>query len=150
MVITCSILIPGKTITLPEAKSLAARQQTLSQVISKDAAILSTSLLNPEDIDRLKDSLSLSLINFQHQQEKLSKETAEMSLPVPQTIFEIKLLFSSANIYYKGILAVGKEMTQSDSALLSMNRSLYLREMMSNEQKYSPLMGEITQKYAIS
>jgi PAS domain S-box-containing protein len=132
-----------------EAKSISGRQQTLSQVIAKDAAILAGDILNTTQSDILKDSLTNALVNFQHQEEMLKNEAEQMQLPVPQSIFQIKLLFSSAHLYYKSIYAIGKEMAQSDSALIGMNRKLYMREMLSDEQKYLSLMKEITNRYTV-
>lgn len=132
-----------------EAKSISAAQQTLSQVIAKDAALLSGDFLNQAQSSVLKDSLTNTLALFQQQEDLLQNETEQKQLPVPQSIFEIKLLFSSAHLYYKSILAIGKEMSQSDSALLNINRKLYMREMLSDEQKYLSLMKEITNRYTI-
>ena len=132
-----------------EAKSISGRQQTLSQVIAKDAALLSSDIYPESQIAALQDSLAATLVSFQNQEELLQHNIEKMQLPVPQTIFSIKLLFSTASIYYKGILATGKEMAQSDTGLLKINRSLYLREMLSNEQKYLPLMREITKRYTV-
>ena len=47
-----------------EAKSISGRQQTVSQVIAKDAAILSGEVLDNDQIDVLKDSLAATLENF--------------------------------------------------------------------------------------
>ncbi len=134
---------------LIEAKSISGRQQTLSQVLAKDAAILSSDVLNKTQTQTLKDSMAGTLAIFQQHEALLQKETEQMQLPVPQPIFEIKLLFSSATPYYKSIVAIGREIAQSDSGLLSMNKRLYLREMLSNEQRYLSLMKEITSRYSV-
>jgi len=131
------------------AKSLAGRQQTLSQVISKDVALLSGDLLSSEQSQMLKDSLGAALTVFQNQQETLQKQVERAQLPVPQSIFKIRLLISSVRPYFKSIVAIGQELTQSDSSLFSINRRLYLQEMLDNEQKFLPLMRDITNQYSI-
>jgi PAS domain S-box-containing protein len=132
-----------------EAKNISGYQQTTSQVIAKDVAILSGDIVGNTQAEIIKDSLTNSLVLFQTREDFLEKEITEMKLPVPQSIFEIKLLFSSATLYYKSIFAIGKEVAQSDSGLLSINRRLYSREMLGNEQKYLSLMSEITHRYAL-
>ena len=134
---------------LAKAKSISSRQQTLSQIIAKDAALLSGNILNESQSQILKDSLAAVLISFQHQQELLQQQIEETKLPVPQPVFKIRLLFSSIKPYYKDIVAVGQELVQSDSSLLNMNRKLYLRAILDNEQKFLPMMKEITTQYGI-
>src|SRR6516225_1731623 len=131
------------------AKSLAGRQQTLSQVISKDVALLSGDLLSSEQSQMLKDSLGAALTVFQNQQETLQKQVERAQLPVPQSIFKIRLLISSVRPYFKSIVAIGDELTHSDPSLFAINRRLYLQEMLDNEQKFLPLMRDITNQYSI-
>ncbi|HTQ28219.1 MAG TPA: PAS domain S-box protein, partial [Puia sp.] len=134
---------------LAQAKSVAGRQQTLSQLISKDVAILTGDALGEEESQILKDSLGRALTLFQKQQESLQKQVELSQLPLPQSIFKIRLMMSSVRPYYRSLLAIGQEIAQSDSALLNINRRLYLREMLENEQKYLPLMRDITNQYSI-
>jgi hypothetical protein len=115
-----------------EAKAISGRQQTLSQIIAKDAAVLANDILDNKQVQALKDSLANTLTVFQQQQDLLQKETEIIPLPVPEAIFQIKLLYSNTTPYYKGIVAIGKELVQSDSALLSINKAVYLRAMLSN------------------
>ena len=132
-----------------EAKNISWKQQTTSQLIAKDVSILSGDILDNSQAEIIKDSLTSSLLQFQRQEDFLQEEISRMKLPVPQSIFEIKLLFSSATPYYQGIFSVAKEVAQSDSGLLSINRRLYMREIMGKEQKYLSLMSEITSRYAL-
>jgi PAS domain S-box-containing protein len=134
---------------LVQAKSIAGRQQTLSQIISKEVAILTGDVFSNEQSESLKDSLGAALAIFQKQQETLQKQIELSELPVPQSIFKIRLMMSSVRPYYKSLLAIGLEIAQSDSSLLSINRKLYLREMLDNEQKFLPLMRDITNQYSI-
>jgi len=132
-----------------QAKSISGRQQTYSQLIAKDAAILAGGIPNEAQSQSLKDSLAIVLVNFQHQQELLQQQIELAKLPVPQSVFKIRLLFSTIKPYYKDILAIGQELVQSDSTLLAINRKLYLRAMLDNEQKFLSLMRDITNQYTV-
>jgi PAS domain S-box-containing protein len=130
-----------------DARSISGRQQTLSQVIAKDVAILSVSLLDNSQAQAVKDSLAATLEIFQKQQEFLAKQDAGEQLPIPQQIFDIRILFSSANPHYSNLVRLGTELSKADSNSLAANRGLYLRSIMSNEQKYLSYMRDITRHY---
>src|ERR1700712_729001 len=53
------------------ARSLAGRQQTLSQVIAKQAAIISCGLYGEAETAQMKDSLGITLAEFRTQQAQL-------------------------------------------------------------------------------
>jgi PAS domain S-box-containing protein len=131
------------------AKSISGRQQTLSQSISKDVALISSAMLNAAQTIMLKDSLSKSLVSFQEQEEFLQSQIDTSLSPLPDPAFRVKLLLSSAKPYYRSMLAIGQEVSQSDSTLMNMNRKMYVREMIYNEQKYLGLMKEVTNQYTI-
>src|ERR1700760_1290362 len=97
------------------ARSLAGRQQTLSQVIVKQAAIINGGLYGEEKSCVLKDSLANSLDVFKRQQEQLLKWVERSSSPLPAHLFKIRLLFSYINPYYSSIRQIGQDITQDDS-----------------------------------
>src|SRR6516225_6721464 len=131
------------------AKSISGRQQTLSQSIAKDVALISGVIMNSGQVEILKDSLANSLTSFQQQEEFLQSQLDQSSSPLPEPMFRVKLLLSTSKPFYRSILAIGQEISQSDSSLLNMNRKMYIREMIYNEQKYLPLMKEITNQYTV-
>jgi PAS domain S-box-containing protein len=139
----------AETEELVQAKSVSGRQQTLSQTIAKDVAIIAGSLTNPLQLNVLQDSLLNTLKVFQAQQEMLQQQIEKVSSPLPPELFKVRLLLSSSRPYYKSILAIGQELGQADSILLRMNRLMYLRAMLDNEQKYLPLTKEITNQYSL-
>jgi len=132
---------------LIEAINRSGRQQTLSQLIAKESILL---LNNPERKKAaiLKDTLSGLLQLFQAEQESLQRQAGATQPPVPQHIFQIQLLLASSQQFFLPMTAIGQELTQSDSSLRVMNKSLYLRDMLYNEQRYSALMNEVTQRYS--
>jgi PAS domain S-box-containing protein len=132
---------------LIEAINRSGRQQTLSQLIAKESVLLLDNP-GPEKAAVLKDTLSGYLILFQNEQAVLQKQAGATALPVPQRIFEIQLLLSSSRQFFVAMTATVQELTQSDSSLLAINKGLYLRNLLYNEQKFSELMGQVTQHYS--
>jgi len=132
---------------LIEAVNRSGRQQTLSQLIAKESILL---LTNPEGKKAaiLKDTLSKHLLLFQNEQDFLQKQAGATPPPVPQRIFQIKLLLSSSRQFFLPMIDIGEEITQSDSSLLAINKNLYLRELLYNEQKFSSLMDQVTRTYS--
>ncbi|HTI11691.1 MAG TPA: response regulator [Puia sp.] len=132
---------------LIEAVSRSGHQQTLSQQIAKESVLL---LSNPDRkrAEALKDTLSRHLVLFQNEQDFLQKQAGATPTPVPQRIFQIKLLLSSARQYFLPMIDIGLELTQADSSLLAMNKRLYLRELTHNEEKFSPLMAQVAETYS--
>jgi len=133
---------------LIEAINRSGHQQTLSQQIAKESILL---LNDPERVRAgiLKDSLSQYLAQFQEEQEHLQQQAgAKTTLPVPPHIFQIQLLLSSSQQFFLPMIAIGQELTQSDSSLRAINKNLYLRDLLYNEQKFNALMGQVTQRYS--
>jgi PAS domain S-box-containing protein len=129
-----------------DAINTSGQQQALSQHIATEAILL---LESPDDTksESIKVNLSKALETFKQNELTLQKQIESPQLPVPQAFFEIKLLFSSAQQYYKSLVAIGSELTQADATLLTINKQLYQREILYNQQNFQPLMSEITRGY---
>ena len=132
---------------LIESINRSGRQQTLSQLITKESILL---LDNPgqKDAASLKDTLARHLLLFQTEQDLLQQAVSSTPLPVPQRIFGIKLLLSGSSQFYQPMMAIGLELTQADSSLLVINKHLYLRDLLYNEEKFRSLMSQVTQAYS--
>src|SRR5258708_27111973 len=132
---------------LIEAVNRSGHQQTLCQQIAKESMLL---LSDTESIkrDALKGTLGRRLLLYKNEQEFLQRQAGATPPPVPERIFQIKLLLSSSRQFFLPMIDIGEGITQADSSLLAMNKTLYLRELMYNEQKFSSLMDQVTQTYA--
>ena len=132
---------------LVEAINRSGRQQTLSQLITKQSILL---LDNPGEktASALKDTLAKSLDLFRNEETLLLKSAGSATPPVPQQIFEIKLLLNSAEQFFRPLVEVEEGLTQSDSSLLVINKRLYLRQLLYNEEKFRDLMSQVTQHYS--
>jgi PAS domain S-box-containing protein len=131
------------------ARSLAGRQQTLSQVIAKQAAIISGGLYGEAETAQMKDSLAITLSEFKTQQEQLLKRLERSKSPLPARIFKIRLLFSYINPYYASIQRIGQNIIQDDSIIFQINKRIYLQRLIESENKYLPLMREITSQFTV-
>ena len=137
----------GEEVT--EAKSIADKQQTLSQLITKNGLLLLNEKVTTGQFSTAKDSLQKALIVFKQQQESLQKLLGIQKLPLPQPVFKIRLLLSTIQPYYQNFVAVSEEMSQADSSLISINRTLYMRQLLYNEQNYLPIMKDVATQYGI-
>jgi PAS domain S-box-containing protein len=125
----------------------SGHQQALSQRIAKESILL---LSNPDSSTamNMRDTLTGLMATFQENQNLLQKQATAAPTPVPQQIFQIKLLLSSSQTFFTTINAIGQELIQSDSALIAINRKLYLRDLLYSVQKYNLTMNEINQDYS--
>jgi len=129
------------------AINTSGHQQALSQRIAKESILLLNNP-GPSTASIQRDTLTRLMADFQQNQARLQKQAGSTPSPVPQQIFQIKLLLSTSQSHFESMNAIGQELIQSDSALLAMNKKLYLRDLLSNEQKYNALMNEINQHYS--
>ena len=114
---------------LIEGINRSGHQQTLSQRIAKESILL----LNSPDqktAATFKDTLSRLIPAFQESQTVLQQQAGSTPSPVPQQIFQIKLLLATSQPFFEAITAIGQELTQSDSLLVAMNKKLYLRNLL--------------------
>jgi PAS domain S-box-containing protein len=131
------------------ARALAGRQQTSSQIIAKQAALISSGVYGGIEVRELKDSLAASLLLFRGQQEELLKKVEQSKTPLPAHIFSIRILFSYINPYYNSIQDIGQNFLQDDSVILRINKRIYLQRLMESENKFLPLMREITAQFTV-
>jgi PAS domain S-box-containing protein len=134
---------------LIQARSLSGRQQTLSQIISTQAAIIAGGLYGQTETQLLKDSLAEALIIFKNQQEQLQSKVEQSKTPLPAHVFNIRILFSYINPYYNSIETIGQNILQEDTVLFRINRKMYLQQLMESEAKFLPLMRDITGQFTI-
>src|SRR6185437_13591312 len=132
---------------LIEAINRSGHQQTLSQRIAKQSILL---LDHPEQLrqDASTDTLARLIEIFEGNQNILVQQVNATPAPVPQKVFQIKLLLSTAQPYFKTISAIAREVSQSDSAMLTINKRLYLTDLLASENKYNALMSEVNSRYS--
>lgn len=131
---------------LIEAINRSGHQQVLSQRIAKESILLLNNP-GPSNSSVFRDTLASQLEAFLISQTQLQSQAGSTPTPVPQQIFQIKLLLSSSRPYFQSMVAIAQELTHADSSLLVINKKLYLRDLLYNEQKFNALMGEINLHY---
>jgi PAS domain S-box-containing protein len=131
------------------ARSLSGRQQTLSQVIAKQAAVIAGGLYSPQETERFRDSLAAALAVFKSQQEQLLSRIGQTKTPLPAQVFKIRILFSYINPYYNSIQSIGRDFLQEDTIVFKSNKRLYLKRLIESENKFLPVMRDITSQFTI-
>ncbi|HXB43858.1 MAG TPA: ATP-binding protein, partial [Puia sp.] len=134
---------------LTQSKSISGKLQTYSQVIAKNGLLILTPGLTDKQFSVAKDSLQNALGIFKQQLEFLQEQIVVQKLPLPQPVFKIRLLLSTIKPYYQNFVAVNEELAQADSTLISINRRLYLRQELYNEQNFLSIMREVTDQYGL-
>jgi PAS domain S-box-containing protein len=120
-----------------------ARQRMLSQTIMKDAVLL-LSLSHKEDItEEVKNDLKNDLIEFNNNHKFLRGEITYPNIPSTPNSFEVTNILTKSHSYVKSMIATGHEIANADSTLLSINNSIYLRQLIYNEDRLMPLLEEL-------
>jgi PAS domain S-box-containing protein len=131
------------------ARSLSGRQQTVSQVIAKQAAVIAGGLYSQQETEQFRDSLAATLAVFKSQQEQLLNRLEQTKTPLPAQVFKIRILFSYINPYYNSIQSIGQDFLQDDSVVFKNNRRIYLQRLIESENKFLPIMRDITSQFTI-
>jgi hypothetical protein len=134
---------------LSEVKSISDRQQIVSQSIAKYSFLLLNNTLNTAQAAVYKDTLKQQIATFKEQQEQLKNQVEAAQLPVPQPVLRIRLLFSASESFYEHFAIVAREIVQADSAYININKKTYLNGILYNEQKFMPLMNDISKEYEV-
>ena len=132
---------------LIEAINRSSQQQTLCQLIEKQADLI---LDSPATIrtGHAADSLLKFTGIFEDNQRILVGQVNSTSTPVPQKVFEIKLALSTAQPWFESITIIAREISQSDSVMLTRNRKPYLRGLQTASNKYNPLMSDVSNHFS--
>lgn len=133
---------------LVRAVDMAGEQRIISQLISKDALILITGNLNSDEATHIRHELSTSLDSFTNRNTLLQVEIAKAGVNDADNSLEIKRKLTNAQIHFRGLVAIAREVVQADSQLISINGSMYKRDLLLNESHFKPLMDEITEDFA--
>jgi PAS domain S-box-containing protein len=131
------------------ARTISGRQQTLSQIISKQVAVIEGSVYGYSETRHLRDSLKESLATFQEQQEDLQNKIKNSDSPLPESVFKVRILFSYIDPYYEAILTTARNVATQDSLTFETNKRKYLQQLLENEARFLPLMRDITAQYAV-
>jgi PAS domain S-box-containing protein len=131
------------------ARSLSGRQQTVSQVIAKQAAVIAGGLYSQQETQLFRDSLTATLAVFKLQQEQLLSRIGQTKTPLPAQVFKIRILFSYITPYYNSIQGIGRDFLQDDTIVFKTNRRLYLQRLIESENKFLPIMRDITSQFTI-
>ncbi len=123
--------------------NFAARQRMLSQTIMKDAVLMLSIFQNDKVAESVKNDLKNNLIEFNNNYKFLKGEMKLPNIPDVTSSFEVTNILTKSQPYVRSILSVGHEIAHADSALLSMNKKIYLRQLIDTENRLMPLLEEL-------
>lgn len=127
--------------------NFAARQRMLSQTIMKDAVILLSLSEGDKSMEQVRNNLKNDLIEFNNNNKFLRGDINYPNTSHTENSFEVTAILAKSQTFIKSMLATGSEVANADSALLSINRALYMRQLIYNESKLMPLMEELNRTY---
>lgn len=127
--------------------NMAANQRFLCQSIIKDAVII-LSLPESERTAAMRKQLNSDIGAFNTNSKIIRGEQSLPGKINPPSSFEIRKVLASANVYVKSLIAVAYEVANADSMMLAMNHKMYMRQLIYNERKLTPLMEEMSKTYA--
>lgn len=126
---------------------IADKQQVLSQMIAKDALLLIDATLPEEDMQLLRDALRSDIETFQANNTNLQQGIDFPGIPVSSNLLAIKRLLTKSQTYFKSITAVASDVILADSQLVELNASLYKRQLLLSEKKYTSMMAEVKTRF---
>lgn len=129
---------------LVKVTDIAAQQLTLSQMVVKSSLIFIDGQLSETDAQQLREELENDISGFSSNNNILERKIRLTRIPVTLNTLEAKRLFNNAQFHLKSIIAVTKEVAQSDSDLVRLNGALYKRELLQNEKKLRPILNDLS------
>ena len=128
--------------------SIAERQRTLSQSISKNVVVLCRLETYESRRQKIKDNLRKDLLEFEKYDQFFRGEVKIDAIPAPPRNFETTILLSRAHLHSKTIISLGKDVIRHDASTLRLNGSMYIDEILYSESKFLPLMEETARLYS--
>lgn len=127
--------------------NFAARQRILSQTIMKNVVLLLNLSVKEKSHENVRYHLKNDLIEFNNNNRFLRGEINFPNIPATPNSFEINTILAKLQIYSKSMMAIGHEVADADTTILSINRDLYMRQLVYNESKLMPLMEELNSTF---
>ena len=123
--------------------NFAARQRMLSQTIVKDAFMILSIKGNDKGREKVRNNLKNDLVEFNNNNKFLRGEISFPNIEPTPNSFEVNNILAKLDTYVKSMVATGREIAGEDSVLLTVNRDIYMRQLMYNESRFTPLMEEL-------
>jgi PAS domain S-box-containing protein len=128
--------------------NVGGQQQTLGQIITKDILLLTKHTLSEQDKQLIHQQLSKATDTFVSNNQLLRDRINLLNNePATLELLEINRNLTNAQIHFKGIVAVAREVSQADSQLLAINGALYNQQILYSEKRFFPLMNGVVQRY---
>src|SRR3984893_13739759 len=127
--------------------NIASKQHSLCETITKDVLLLSRYDLKLAEQGAIRQSLINSIEILERNNRFLKREISLPGIPTPPNNFEINRQLGSLQPFIRGLIVIGKEVAMADNLLLSLNGSIYERNILYNEKKVLPLIEQVASGY---
>ena len=133
--------------SLVELVHIADNQSTLCQRITKESMLLLNGNLKESESFEIRRSLESAVRQLEKQNKYLSKEIVLPYAPAPPNNVAVDTLLKQEQPFIKSIIAISTEIAGADTILLSLNNSLYMRELRKNESSLLAITENVSAQY---
>lgn len=135
--------------SLFEVVNVADKQTSLCQRITKESVLLLNGNLKESESFEIRRNLETSIRQLEKQNKYLSREIRLSYAPVPPNNTTIDSLLLQEQPLIKSVVAITTEIASADTELLSMNNTLYIRELRKNENSLISLTEKVSAQYLV-
>lgn len=128
-----------------QVSHIANEQRALNQLISKDIVLLTRPHLPEQEMQELLSELQSAIDTFSANNAFLQQKITTLSR---QRLFEIRHQFANAQVHFKSIVDVNRQLLSSDSLALKTNGAAFRKEALHHENRYGAIMSTIAQQYS--
>lgn len=132
-----------------EVVDVASKQRLLSQLITKDIAVLVYGNLTEKSKTTYKESLLKSLGEMEQYNSYLNNEVRLNNLPTPPTTFKVKTLLAKVHTHLQSMRTIGEKVAEAEQEELQTFGKNYLSEVLYNEKRFLSLMDELNNEYVL-
>jgi PAS domain S-box-containing protein len=129
--------------------NMTGHQRMLSQQMVKDLLLLLNNATPANEVPALRNRLAASVDSFRTINQVLRAQMVpQEKSPSTGQVLEITRLLTNSQTHISSMLSVAHEVAHGDSLLWALNSGVYIRTILYNEKKFTPLMEEATRLYA--
>jgi PAS domain S-box-containing protein len=132
---------------LLQVANIAARQRTLSEMISTDVLLISSRELVQGQTGEIRSRLLQTADEFERNGRFLRQEISLPGIPLAPINFQVKALLGSMQPYSRATIDIAREAAKADPSVIRGRGQHLEKEMLYNKQSLSPYLDELVKSY---
>src|SRR3954468_1521327 len=132
---------------LLQVVNIAARQRTLSEMISTDVLLISKKDLVAGEAGDIRSRLLKTADEFEKNGRFLRQEISLPGIPLAPINFQVKALLGSLQPYSRATIDIAREAANADASVITVIAPRLEKEMLYNKQSLSPYLDELVNWY---